>query len=389
VTGYQAEGLIYLILRAIPLIVITVLYVDDEPALLDIARRFLEKNSEFKVYTAISAREGLDIIRDKKPQAVVSDYYMPEMDGMAFLKEIRKTSSIPFIMFTGRGSEIVAMEATNSGADYYIQKGADPRALFAELTYKLRLAVSDHKTETEEQRQRKTIRTLIDKTYGAVIIHSPEGRIYDVNSKMLELFHLTRDDALKMTIEDLSMPDTQSERRVNVINKVLAGDDQFLIWEAKRPGDNTRIKLEKFLTRIPFGNNTYILCNMRDISQKEKLEEMDAAVLYAANHTQEGIVCCDEEGRIIFINTTWSGRLGISPTDKIGKPISDLDPTVTSDKWKELRDASIPGTVVMHSGQRVDSQGRTAPVSISLNQYFSGKKRFYCLYFREETDANL
>ena len=72
--------------------------------------------------------------------------------------------------YYGRGSEMIAMEATNSGADYYIQKGADPRALFSELTYKLRLALSDRREETEEQRSKKTIRTLIDKTYNAVIV---------------------------------------------------------------------------------------------------------------------------------------------------------------------------------------------------------------------------
>lgn len=362
---------------------ITVLYVDDEPALLDIAKRFLEKNSEFKVFTALSAQEGLEIIRTKKPQAVVSDYYMPGIDGMSFLREIRKTSSIPFIMFTGRGSEIVAMEATNSGADYYIQKGADPRALFAELTYKLRLAISDRKSETEEQRLKKTIRTLIDKTYGAVIIHSPDGRIVDVNAKMLELFHLSRNEALKMSIDDLSGPISDPEKRMSTINTVLSGEDQFFIWEARIPHNNSLIKVEKFLTRIPYGNNTYILCNMRALSLKERAKETESAIHYAVNHTSDGIVCCHEDGRIIFINTTLSEKLAIQAPEYIGQNISDLYPTLTPDIWQKYVSLIQNGENSESFSHLSELNGSPLPCSITWHQYTFKDQKFVCLYLRD------
>ncbi|MDD1728302.1 MAG: response regulator, partial [Methanospirillum sp.] len=225
----------------------TILYVDDEPALLDIAQLFLEKTSEFKVITAESAKEGLEIFHTRHPDAIVSDYQMPEMNGIEFLKEVRRESAVPFIMFTGRGNEMIAMESTNSGSDYYIQKGADPRALFAELTYKIRLALSDRREETEEQRSKKTIRTLIDKTYDAVIIHNLEGRIFEVNTKMLDLFQLTREEALRFTIDELSGPGSPTAIRSDILKKVLAGEDQFLLWEARRPHDGTVFPIEKFL----------------------------------------------------------------------------------------------------------------------------------------------
>jgi CheY-like chemotaxis protein len=56
------------------------------------------------------------------------------MDGIAFLKTVRKTwPTLPFIIFTGRGREEVVVEALNSGADHYLQKGGEPRSQFAEL----------------------------------------------------------------------------------------------------------------------------------------------------------------------------------------------------------------------------------------------------------------
>ena len=67
---------------------------------------------------------------------------MPEIDGIAFLKIIReKYPRLPFIIFTGKGREEIVIESLNNGADYYVRKGGDPKAQFAELTSKVRHAV--------------------------------------------------------------------------------------------------------------------------------------------------------------------------------------------------------------------------------------------------------
>jgi len=59
---------------------------------------------------------------------------MPETNGIDFLKLIRsRDDPIPFILFTGRGREEVVIEALNSGADFYLQKGGDPSSQFKEL----------------------------------------------------------------------------------------------------------------------------------------------------------------------------------------------------------------------------------------------------------------
>lgn len=129
---------------------ISLLYVDDEPALLELTRRFLERAGDFSVTTAVSAPAAIRLLAEHPYDAVVSDYQMPEMDGIAFLRYLRERGdTTPFIIFTGRGREDVVIEALNYGADFYIQKGGDPNSQFMELAHKVRHAVSRRHAERD------------------------------------------------------------------------------------------------------------------------------------------------------------------------------------------------------------------------------------------------
>ena len=121
---------------------VSILYVDDEEGLLDIGKAFLERYGPFRVDTMTSAQTALSSSRIQSYDAIVSDYQMPGMDGIQFLKAVRDSyGDIPFILFTGRGREEVVIEAINNGADFYLQKGGEPKSQFTELSHKIRQAV--------------------------------------------------------------------------------------------------------------------------------------------------------------------------------------------------------------------------------------------------------
>jgi len=126
---------------------LSALYVDDEPILLDIGKMYLEKSGVISVDILESALEALDQIRIKKYDVIISDFDMPEMDGITFLKKVRaEYPLLPFIIFTGKGREEVIIEALNNGADHYLQKGGDPRSQFAELKHNIERAVERYRS---------------------------------------------------------------------------------------------------------------------------------------------------------------------------------------------------------------------------------------------------
>jgi PAS domain S-box-containing protein len=126
---------------------ISIHYVDDEADLLDLGKIFLEASGEISVDTTISAQQALHLLLKNHYDAVISDFQMPDMDGIEFLKHLRAhSSSLPVILFTGKGKEEVVIAALNNGADYYLQKGGEPEVQFADLRTKIQLAVERQKS---------------------------------------------------------------------------------------------------------------------------------------------------------------------------------------------------------------------------------------------------
>jgi DNA-binding NarL/FixJ family response regulator len=127
---------------------ISVLHVDDEPGVAETAAEFLRHESDgFSVETAASASEGLDRLAAAAFDCVVSDYDMPKMNGIEFLETVRATyPDLPFVLFTGKGSEEIASEAVSVGVSDYLQKrGGTER--YTLLANRIENLVAQHRAE--------------------------------------------------------------------------------------------------------------------------------------------------------------------------------------------------------------------------------------------------
>jgi len=120
----------------------TVLVVDDEKNIVQLARLYLNKEG----YEVESAYDGLDALKKAKsvrPDLIILDIMMPEMDGLAVCKELRKTSNVPIIMLTARDDDVDRIVGLEIGADDYVTKPFNPRELVARVKAVLRRTAQD------------------------------------------------------------------------------------------------------------------------------------------------------------------------------------------------------------------------------------------------------
>ncbi len=115
-----------------------VLIVDDDPLFLELSKTFLEVFHDIASDTVNSAMEALQKLDNDSYDVVISDFDMPFMDGIMFLKTIRdKRINIPFILFTGLDREELMHQAIENGANSFIEKIGDPRAQYSELSKRI------------------------------------------------------------------------------------------------------------------------------------------------------------------------------------------------------------------------------------------------------------
>jgi signal transduction histidine kinase len=133
---------------------ISVLLVDDEPDLLEVAKLHLERSGEFSVDCCRSAKSALTALAEQRYDAIIADYDMPVMNGLSLLKELKaRGDPTPFIMLTGTapGPGDIVIDALNAGAMFYLRKGKNLDAPFSDLIHKLHLAVRQRHSDQDHQ----------------------------------------------------------------------------------------------------------------------------------------------------------------------------------------------------------------------------------------------
>jgi two-component system alkaline phosphatase synthesis response regulator PhoP len=123
-----------------------ILLVDDEPEILEICRDYL-KASGYEVVTAKDGAQGLSAYRRERPDLIVLDLMLPEIDGLDVCRTIRRESNVPIIMLTARVEETDKLVGLEIGADDYMTKPFSPRELVARVRVVLRRASGDATAE--------------------------------------------------------------------------------------------------------------------------------------------------------------------------------------------------------------------------------------------------
>jgi PAS domain S-box-containing protein len=300
---------------------IRVLYVDDEPNLLDIGKLYLEWTKEFSVTTAPSAADALTLLKTNKFQAIVSDYQMPGMDGIALLKHVRSQfGDIPFIIFTGKGHEDVVIEAINNAADFYLQKGADAKSQYAELVHKIRTAIERKQKGITVKEREERYRLFIDSLDDMAFLKDNQFRYLMVNRSLASWFGRTEPEILTKTDFDL-MPE-QNARLFHESDRLVFDADSVIITE-KRAGDRI-YEIHTFkvpLTDGIFGIGGYI----KDITETRQMELALRINSSAIDSSINAIAFADMDARVTYVNNSFLTLWGYDTLREVlGKPVTSF-----------------------------------------------------------------
>jgi CheY-like chemotaxis protein len=203
------------------------LLVDDEPALLEVLKPFVERSGEMSVQTTQSATEALKILPEKSFDAIIVDYDMPEINGIEFLKILRsKGDTTPVIIFTGVGHERTAIEAINYGANFFLQKDEDPQKQFHSLCDMVKTAVESKYLGKKLGTTGKIVSDMINFSLDPGFAIDRDGKVVAWNSSIEHLTDTPASDIVGKSDYLYSLPFFGTRRKM-LVNLVFEPDEEI------------------------------------------------------------------------------------------------------------------------------------------------------------------
>ena len=253
---------------------IRVLHVDDDAEFGDLTATVLEREDDrLSVETATSAAEGLELIQDLSPDCVVSDYDMPERDGIEFLRRVREDyPGLPFVLFTGKGSEEVASDAIAAGVTDYLQKGSETER-YELLANRITNAVQARRSAERLGRQEKLLR-LAEETadIGGWELALDTGEL-EITPGAGRLTGLSPDDDLSLeTTIDLYHPDDRAAVRAAFDRAAETGEQVQGTWRIQPPNGAQRTVDVTVVPVSPNGEVTTLRGAIHDVTERRERE---------------------------------------------------------------------------------------------------------------------
>lgn len=262
----------------------SVLYVDDAAELRDVGKLYLEAVGDFSVTTADSADHALAMLKEQSFDLILSDFDMPGMNGIGFLTEVRsRYRDIPFILFTGRGREEIVVEAIDHGADFYLQKGGDARAQFAELAHKIRQAVRRQQAENALAQSRDYLDKIFTSVKaGIMVIDITTHRIVDMNPAAIEMIGASKDQIVGKVCHRYICPAETGKCPITDLGQDVDNSEKVLITAAGQ-----KVPIIKYVTRVDLAGRPSLLETFIDNTQRKRADEERTAAYERLIRNQE------------------------------------------------------------------------------------------------------
>ncbi|WP_121821090.1 PAS domain-containing protein [Halostella salina] len=337
---------------------VEILHIEDEPDFADLVSTFLQRERDhFEISTETDPREGLEIAVENDIDCVVCDYDMPGLTGLDVLEEVREEHpSLPFILFTGKGSEEIASEAITAGVTEYLQKegGTDQ---YKVLANRIEQAVARHRAERQVERGFHAIETAHD----GISLLNEDGEFIYVNEAYAEITEYERSELVGEHF-DILYPEGSVD---------IAYDE--IIPTARETGDWKGETI--FLTKdgdpvtvdhlLSFTSKDAMVCTISETDDAEAVREELSLKERAINEAPIGITISDparDDNPLIYANDEFLEMTGYDRDEVVGRNCRFLQ----GEETREERVAEMRRAIEAEE-----------PVCVELRNYRKGGEMFW------------
>jgi PAS domain S-box-containing protein len=258
--------------------VLRVLHVDDDDCFLKVSKQILEMEGKIKVETATTVDEAFETLKRLHYDVVVSDFDMPGKNGMQFLEELKKIpNSPPFILFTGKGREEVAVKALNLGAFRYLNKNGDPEAVYMELASCIQQAADNMNTRKLAEQSEARFHAIFEASIDAIVVLDDKGKITNLNEAALQMFGCSRDVVGQVFFERFKhqFPKASTQYVLEGIRKFASQNKGKHVGKKIelhfQDGSGKERTVEMHASVFEEGNRLYSLALIRDITEQKTI----------------------------------------------------------------------------------------------------------------------
>jgi PAS domain S-box-containing protein len=350
---------------------ISVLVVDDDEQVAGMTATFLERELEnVETTTLTDPGTAVATVEDGEYDCIVSDFDMPPLDGLELLERVREAGiEIPFVLFTGKGSEEIASRAISAGVDEYLQKGGPEK--YPVLANAVENLVEKH---WAEQRVRRGYLALESAEEGIGIIDE-DGVYRYVNEAYASIYDREPSDLVGEDWERL-YPESEVERFHEEVFPELAAEGSWQGLSTALTVDGEHVPERLVLTQMPGGGH---VCIAQDVDRRDRIEALFEL-------TPDIVVVHDDEGTLLDVNQRACEALGYDRDELVGKSVWEVDATADADRarsfWRELP----VDTPRRFEGRLERADGSTFPVEIHLIRLELNGEDRYLAIDRDITD---
>jgi PAS domain S-box-containing protein len=342
-----------------------VLHVDDDPAVLDLTSAFLDREVDWSITTEAepSPEAALTRVVDGEVDCIISDYDMPGMNGLDVFEAVRDRGvEVPFILYTGKGSEEIASQALNAGVTGYLQKGGPDQQ--RRLANRVQHVLDDRRTQAVADRYS----TVLEALGYPIYVVDDEGRFDFVNEEFAALTGYDRSTIIGSR-PSLIKDDAAVDRAESELGTILSSDgpdiSRFSVDIV--PKDGEPIRCRDHMAALPYDGECFegSVGILRDVSTERRRERELEHKTRAMDEAPIGITMVDpsrSDDPMTYVNDRFVELTGYERDESIGRNCRFLQGEETCpERVRTLREAIDTGE----------------PTSVTLRNYRANGEMFW------------